>query len=136
MGAQVSREPPSPLPGGYTVGEQVYFTGKSHILESGGRVEHGEQGEVVGAATLESHKGQGVAVRFSGNKCTVACCLDQVRRKSRRAAARSSPLPQLPLLPTHHTAYSPGPRLLLFPTHMEPQLSPPNPRAMSTCTCT
>ena len=91
MGAQVSREPPPPLPGGYTVGEQVYFTGKSHILENGGRVVHGEQGEVVGPQTLESHMGKGVEVLFPGNKRAVSCYLSQVRRMSRRAATHSSP---------------------------------------------
>ncbi len=64
MGAQVSREPPPPLPGCYTVGEQVYYTGTSETLESGDRVEHGKQGEVVGPATSENHKGKGVAVFF------------------------------------------------------------------------
>ena len=137
MGAQVSREPPPPLPGGYTVGEQVYFTGKSHILENGGLVVHGKQGEVLGPATRESHRGKGVEVLFPGNKRAVSCYLSQVRRKSRRArATHSSPLPQLPLLPTHHTAYSPGPRPLRYYLHTWNQLSPPNPRAMPTCTCT
>ena len=99
VGAQVSLDPPPPLPGGYTVGEQVYFTGPSQTLESGDRLEHGQQGEVLGPATLESHKGKGVAVRFPGTKCTVY--LDQVRRKSRRAATRSSPLaPRRPSCPS------------------------------------
>ena len=129
----MSRDPQPPLPGGYTVGEQVYYTGKSHTFEDGDdRVEHGQQGEVVGSATSV----KGVVVRFPGNKNMVECYLSQVRRKSRRAAARSSPLPQLPLLPTHRAAYSPGPRRLRYYLHTWNQLPPPNPRAMSTCTCT
>ena len=132
----VSREPPPPLPGGYAVGEQVYYTWAGETLESGDRVVHGEQGEVVGPATFESLRGKGVAVLFPGNKRAVECYLSQVRRKSRRAATHSSPLPQLLLVPTHHTAYSPGPPPPLLPTHTWNQLSPPNPRAMSTCTCT
>ena len=101
VGAQVSRELPPPLLGGYTVGEQVYFTGESHTFENGDWVEHGKQGEVAGPAT--SHRGKGVIVplRFPGNKGAVYCYLYQVRRRRRRAATHSSPLPQLPLLPAH-----------------------------------
>ena len=99
----VSREPPPPLPGGYTAGEQVYFTGMSHTFEDGDRLVHGEQGEVVGPATLESHRGKGVEVRFPGNKGVTNCRLTSVRRRRRRAATPSSPPPQLPLLPTHQT---------------------------------
>ena len=53
MGAQVSHEPPPPLPG-----EQVYYTGESMTFESGDRLEHGKQG-VVGPATGENLKGKG-----------------------------------------------------------------------------
>ena len=80
MGAQVSREPPPPLPGGYTVGEQVYYTGASQAFASGSRVDHGKQGEVLGPATSESHKGKGVGVLFPANKCAVNCYLTKVRR--------------------------------------------------------
>ena len=109
MGAQVSREPPPPLPGGYTVGEQVYFTGAGKTFASGDRLEHGKQGEVMGPATGETHQGKGVKVRFPGNKraikCYLArsCYLTEVRR--RRRGPRSHPqlpaAPQLPLLPAH-----------------------------------
>ena len=101
MGVQVSREPPPPLPGGYVVGEQVYYTGQSETFASGSRLEHGKQGEVAGPAT--SHRGKGVIVplRFPGNKGAVYCYLYQVRHRRRRAATHSSPLPQLPLLPAH-----------------------------------
>ena len=51
MGAQASREP---LPGGYALGEQVYFTGTSKRFEDGDRLEHGKQGEVVGPAVSQS----------------------------------------------------------------------------------
>ena len=82
---QVSRQPPPPLPGGYTVGEQVYYTWTSQTVENGDRVEHGKQGEVAGPAITESHKGKGVAVRFPGNKGAISCHLDQVRRRRRHA---------------------------------------------------
>ena len=89
----MSREPPPPLPGGYTVGEQVYFTGESHTFENGDWLEHGKQGEVVGLAKAESHKGKGVRVRFPGNKGAIGCYLTEVHRRRRRAAAHSCPLP-------------------------------------------
>ena len=50
-GAQASREP---LPGGYTLGERIYFTGACKRFEDGDRLEHGKQGEVVGPAVSES----------------------------------------------------------------------------------
>ena len=101
---QVSRQPPPPLPGGYTVGEQVYFTGTSETFEDGDQVEHGKQGEVVGPATTKSHNGKGVTVRFPGNKGAIRCHLDHVRHRT-ATATRSHPQlpppPQLPLLPAH-----------------------------------
>ena len=96
MVAQVSREPPPPpLLGGYTVGEQVYYTGESHTFACGNQLEHGKQGEVAGPATFESHKGKGVDVRFPGNKGAISCYLHQVRRSRRHAAH-----PQLPASPS------------------------------------
>ena len=80
-GAQVSREPPPPLPGDYVVGEQVYFTGTGETLASGNRLEHGKQGEVMGPATDESFRGKGVKVRFPGNKDAISCYLTEVRRR-------------------------------------------------------
>ena len=77
VGAQVSREPPPPLPGGYTVGEQVYYTGTSETFERGDRLEHGKQGEVVGPTACESHTGNGLVVQFAGHPCN--CYLSQVR---------------------------------------------------------
>ena len=93
--AQVSRQPPPPLPGGYTVGEQVYFTGTSETFENGDQVEHGKQGEVVGPGTT----GEGVLVRFPGNKGEINCHLDHVRRGRSHAKPPAAPRPpQLPLL--------------------------------------
>ena len=82
---QVSRQPPPPLPGGYTVGEQVYYTGTSESFENGEQLEHGKQGEVAGPATSKSHEGKGVAVLFPGNKGAIICLLDHVRRGRRHA---------------------------------------------------
>ena len=82
----VSREPRPPLPGGYAVGEQVYYTGAAGTFENGDRVVHGEQGEVVGPAISV----KGVAVRFPGNKGTVSCHLWYLYQVRRRAAAARS----------------------------------------------
>ena len=95
-GAQVSRDdlaPPPLVPGGYTVGEQVYYTGASHTFEWGDRLEHGKQGEVVGPATSENQKGKGVKVLYPGNKDVISCYLSQARRHA------APPLP-----PMHYTA--------------------------------
>ena len=89
----MSRNAPPPLPGGYTLGEKVFFTGASETISNGDKLVHGQQGEVVGPATLEAHKGKGVAVRFPGNKGNIdcfLCFLTEVRR--RRAAPTAIPL--------------------------------------------
>ena len=97
MGAQVSREPPPPLPGGYTVGEQVYYTGAGETFKSGNRLVHGEQGEVVGPATL-SLRGKGVAVLFSGNKGVIELHPDQVAAAATEATHSSLLGPVAPQL--------------------------------------
>ena len=102
MGVQVSREPPPPLPGGYTVGEQVYYTGASHTFECGDRLERGKQGEVVEVTLRKGSEGKGLHVLFPGNKGAINCYLISVCRRH-RAATHSSPPPQLLLLSAHHT---------------------------------
>ena len=96
------------LPGGYKVGEKVFFTRASWTAPNGDKVVHGQQGEVVGPVTNEAHKGKGVAVRFPGNKHSIGCSLIEVRR------LRSHP----PLCATHATlrAYVPRGRPSLDPT--------------------
>lgn len=48
------------------VSDKVYYTGTSETFQSGNRLEHGKQGDVVGPSTSERHrgKGKGVAVLF------------------------------------------------------------------------
>ena len=99
--AQVSRQPPPSLPGGYTVGEQVYYTGAGKTVEDGYQLEHGKQGEVVGPAIAESLKGKGVTVLFPGNKDVIQCLLNSVR-----AAAAANGPPAAP----HHPTAAPPPR--------------------------
>ena len=103
VSAQVSREPPPPLPGGYTVGEQVYYTGASHTFECGDRLERGKQGEVVEVTLRKGSEGKGLHVLFPGNKGAINCYLISVCRRRHRAATHSSPPPQLLLLSAHHT---------------------------------
>ena len=58
----------------------MFYTGLSLTVSTGDKVVHGQQGEVTGPATAESHKGKGVNVLFPGNKGTLDCCLTMVRR--------------------------------------------------------
>ena len=73
------------------MGDKVFFMGANETFDDGNKVVHGQQGEVTGPATLEHHKGPGVAVRFPGNTGMVNCRLTQVRRL--RAAPAASPTP-------------------------------------------
>ena len=78
------------LPGGWKRKDLPYFTGSSHAFPSGDKLVHGQQGEVVGPATLETHKGKGVNVRFPGNTASIECFLNTVRR-FRAASAATRP---------------------------------------------
>eukprot|EP00964_Phaeocystis_antarctica_P112754 scaffold76866_cov56-Phaeocystis_antarctica.AAC.5 len=95
--AQVSRDPPPPLPGGYTMGEKVFYTGPSETCDDGNKLVRGQQGEVTGPADGEDTKGKGVTVCFPGNTGVVNCLLTEVRRL--RATCAASPR----LRPTHAT---------------------------------
>ena len=83
----MSRDAPPPLPGGYKVGEKVFFTGASHTFDDGNKLVHGQQGEVTGPAINETHTGKGVAILFPGNKSWVDCYLTSVRRHCAPPAA-------------------------------------------------
>ena len=85
----MSRDAPPALPGGYKVGDKVFYTGASQTFPSGDKLVHGQQGEVVGPATSEQAKGKGVNVRFPGNRGNVASYLETVRRH--RAAPAAHP---------------------------------------------
>ena len=63
----LSRTALPPLPGKYSVGEKVYFTGESQTWEDGDNLAHGQKGEIIGpadASTLE--RGEAVHVLFPG----------------------------------------------------------------------
>ena len=110
---------PPPLPGGYKVGEKVFFTGSSQTFPNGDKVVHGQQGEVVGPATLETHKGKGVCLRFPVNKFDVDCYLTQVRRlraapaadPPRACAPHTRDAAHAPCVPTTAPAAAPQPSL-------------------------
>ncbi|EOD34521.1 hypothetical protein EMIHUDRAFT_111217 [Emiliania huxleyi CCMP1516] len=71
---QLSLEKPPPLPGGHELGDQLYYTGSNQSFESGDKVMHGQQGEVVGPATGE-HQGNGLQLLFPGNNGWIECGL-------------------------------------------------------------
>ena len=54
-----------PLPGGWEAEDPLYFTRESQTLSNGDKVVHGQQGEVVGPATLNGYVDQSVAVQFA-----------------------------------------------------------------------
>ena len=92
---------PPPLPGGYKVGEKVFYTAASQTLSNGNTLVHSQQGEVTGPATVEIHKGKGVNVLFPGNKGNISCHFTSVRRRPAVSAAT------LRLTPTHATRTAP-----------------------------
>ena len=107
--AQVSRNPPPPLPGGYRLGEKVFFTGRSFTYENyghpvhGHKWVHGQQGEVTGPASSGGYKGKGLDVLFPGNLFSLSCFLTAVRRL-RAAFAAPTASPTLgPVAPTPYT---------------------------------
>ena len=88
--AQVSRDAPPPLPGGYTMGEKVFYTAENYTWDdSGDKVVHGQQGEVMGAA-IGALEGKGVCLRFPGNTGNLNCWLTTVRRLRAAAASTTS----------------------------------------------
>ena len=112
------------VPGGYEVGEKVFFAGQNQTFPNGDKLVHCGEGEVVGPATDETHKGKGVKVLFPGNKGTVNCCLTQVRRLRAASAATppcllpthaTLPTPLAPALPHRARAPAPQPPLLASP---------------------
>ena len=73
---ELSRTPPPPLPGGYVVGEKVYFTGETYTFRSGYKLTHGQRGEVAGPLPRgDPDFGKGVAVRIPGNEVSDVGCL-------------------------------------------------------------
>ena len=90
----MSRDAPPPLPGGYKVGEKVFYTAANYTYPSGDKLVHGQQCEVTGPCTFDGTgsrvkaTGKGVSVLFPGNKGNVGCLLTEVR-----AASAATPPP-------------------------------------------
>jgi len=88
----LSRAAPPPLPGGYRVGDEVFYTGAwGKTCASGNRLVYGGKGEVVGPATGETHKDKGVGVMFPGNTGQVNCLLTSLTSLSRAAPPTTLP---------------------------------------------
>ena len=83
----MSRDAPPPLPGGYKVGDKVFYTGAGYTFANGDKVVHGQQGEVMGPVTDGPVKGKGLAMKFPGNKGNVDCYLTQLSREAPATAA-------------------------------------------------
>ena len=79
-------DPPPALPGGYMVREKVFYTAASQTLPGGGKLVHGQQGEVTGPNVAAG----GLNVRFPGNKRDVPCFLTWVRRLRAASAAKQT----------------------------------------------
>jgi hypothetical protein len=118
--AQVSRGAPPPLPGGYTVGEKVFYTGSSQTWDDGDKVAHGQQGEVVGPGTGDDGDNiKRVNVLFPGNKANINCRLTEVRRlraapaadPPRACAPHTRDAAHAPCVPTTASAAAPQPLL-------------------------
>ena len=77
-----------PLPGGYKVGDKVFYTWSNHTFADGDKLVHGQQGEVTGPFTDEDGDTR-VKVLFPGNKGVVGCSPTEVRRL--RAASAATP---------------------------------------------
>ena len=91
---QLKHAPPPPMPAGYAVGTQVYFTGPSFKVSSNNWLVQGAQGEVVGPATSRAFEGKGVSVQFPKNRTPVECDLNELQSRS-----REPPAPPTLLLP-------------------------------------
>jgi hypothetical protein len=123
----VSRDAPPPLPGGYKLGEKVFYTASSRTFPSGDKVVHGQQGEVVGPG-FGYDKDQRVAVRLPGIKANANCYLTSVRRL--RAASAASPrlhpthatLPMPRAFPRQPLPRRPGPHCMRSRSHRSPRM--------------
>ena len=130
----MSRDAPPPLPGGYKVGDKVFYTGAGYTFANGDKVVHGQQGEVVGPATSETHKGKGVAVLFPGNNTHVNCYLTTVRRlRATPAATRPRMRPTRRCMRTPRAGRPPSTRPQLQATAAAAALERATPRTSPLC---
>ena len=76
----LSRSPPPPLPGGFSIGQKVYYTGDSKTLASGNRIAYGEQCEIMGPADSDEPKPDQLNVQFPGRDRHVNMLLSSLSR--------------------------------------------------------
>ena len=86
----LSRSPPPPLPGGFSVGDRVYYTGDCGTVDGGNRLVHGTQGELTGLTNKACP--DKLCVTFPGCAKQVIC---QLTNLSRTPPAGHSP-PEYP----------------------------------------
>ena len=86
----LSRAPPPPLPGGYAVGERVYFTAVGYKAPNGDTWTPGEAGEVTGPVNDED-RGVMIMVKFPINDRSVGCFLTTLSRAPPRPDTTSGP---------------------------------------------
>mmetsp|Transcript_29336 Transcript_29336/g.92600 ORF Transcript_29336/g.92600 Transcript_29336/m.92600 type:complete len:847 (-) Transcript_29336:54-2594(-) len=76
--ALLSREPPV-IPGGYSVGDCVFWCGMNWTFPNGDRLRFGAKGEVAGRSCVgDGNDDERVAVNFPGNKGAVAMRLPEI----------------------------------------------------------
>jgi len=91
---ELSREPPPPLPGGFKLGEMLYYIGNSETFYSGDSVVHGQQGEVIGPALEDPVR---IAIMVPGNKGNIRCRLEELSREPPPSPPSPPPSPSLRL---------------------------------------
>lgn len=79
--ALLSREPPV-IPGGYHVGDRVFWCGMNWTFPNGDRLRFGAKGEVAGRSCVgDGNDDERVAVNFPGNKGAVAMRLPEISQE-------------------------------------------------------
>jgi hypothetical protein len=79
--SEVCRQLPV-IPGGYELGERVFWTRGGEKLHSGDRLHFGLLGEIVGRSTQGTNKDdESVAVHFDGNRKVTDVLLSSISRK-------------------------------------------------------
>jgi hypothetical protein len=87
---EISRDPPE-IPGGYAVGETVFWAGGAEIFASGDRLRPGLMGRVVGQAIQgDTVIGEAVAVRFEGNQRVTDVPMTKLSRSPPSGGAASN----------------------------------------------
>jgi hypothetical protein len=76
----LSRSPPPPLPGGFSIGQKVYYTGDSKTLASGNWLVFGEPCEIMGPTDSTEPQPDQLNVQFPGRDKHVNCKLSSLSR--------------------------------------------------------